>query len=336
MRKEASLEQWKILYEAATRIREMKPWEKLWDTDLIGVKYGSEEDTVFFSILGHGGDCYGISVYEGYEGLNTLMMLMMQERLNLSPEYTMFHQRSLTCYWGNREELTDKQRKIIKELGYSYRGKNQWLYFLSYEPGYFPYNLDENEVLKMSGYLQDLESALNCYDKIEGVDFENGNMFLLSFSEDKRAWNFGKEPLPFTCFQFGNLVITDEELIAELKKAAKGRTILEADVFVPGAKITDKEYDRPASPSMVMIGEAVTGMILKCDLTKPDEDPVEELAWAVIHFIFQAGAPKEIRVTNVIMEAGLRQICELCGIKLRRVKRLKALEEFKRSLSRFR
>ena len=66
MRKEASLEQWKVLYEAATRIKELKPWEKFWDLDLIGIKYGEEEDTVFFSVLGRGGDCYRITVNEEY------------------------------------------------------------------------------------------------------------------------------------------------------------------------------------------------------------------------------------------------------------------------------
>ena len=64
MRQEASLEQWKVLYEAATRIKELKPWEKFWDMDLIGICSGDEEDTVFYSILGRGGDCYGIAVYD--------------------------------------------------------------------------------------------------------------------------------------------------------------------------------------------------------------------------------------------------------------------------------
>lgn len=27
--------------------------------------------------------------------------------------------------WGNRDELSEKQRKIIKKLGYTYRGKKQ-------------------------------------------------------------------------------------------------------------------------------------------------------------------------------------------------------------------
>ena len=176
MREEATLEQWKLLYETATRIKELKPWEKFWDMDLIEISNGDEDDTVFYSILGRGGECYGIAVYEGFEGLNSFLMLTMQEKLNLSTEYAMFNQKNLTCYWGNREELTDKQRKIIKELGYKYRGKNQWLYFMSFEPGYFPYNMDKEEVLRMSEYMQNLELALKCYEeeKVQ-VDFEHGN-----------------------------------------------------------------------------------------------------------------------------------------------------------------
>lgn len=54
--------------------------------------------------------------------------ITLQQSMNLTPEYAMFHQRNLTCYWGNRDELTEKQRKVIKELGYTYRGKNQWLH----------------------------------------------------------------------------------------------------------------------------------------------------------------------------------------------------------------
>lgn len=335
MRKEASLEQWKVLYEAATRIKELKPWEKFWDMDLIGIRNG-EEDTVFFSILGRGGECYGIAVYEGYEGLNSFLMLTMQQSMNLAPEYAMFNQRNLTCYWGNRDELTDKQRKIIKDLGYTYRGKNQWLYFLSFEPGYYPYNMDEEEVLRMSEYLQDLELALRHYDEVNmQVDFEKGNMFLFSFGKDKTTWNFGEEPLPFTAFQFGNLLITDEKLLADMTEVPRCDAILEADVSVLGASVSDKKYDRPANPALPLLGDAITGTIIKFEMLEPDDDSMVMLAEMLIGFIFQYGIPKEVRVSNVIVEAGLEQICDVCGIKLRRVKRLQGLDSFKQSMLRF-
>ena len=55
--------------------------------------------------------------------LTALWMLTMQERMNLSVECAVFNQHNFTCYWGNREELSAKQREIIKTLGYKYRGK---------------------------------------------------------------------------------------------------------------------------------------------------------------------------------------------------------------------
>lgn len=336
MRVEATIEQWKDLYEVTTRIKELKPWEKFWDLDLIGVIKDDDEDAVFYSILGRGNDCYGIAVYEGFEGLNSFLMLTMQQSMNLSTEYTMFSQKNLTCYWGNRDELSDKQRKIIKELGYTYRGKNQWLYFLSFEPGYYPYNMDVDEVLRMTEHMQNLERALKCYEQeIESVDFEHGNMFHIMLDEKNEIISTGEMPLPFTSFQFGNLLITDEELLSNLAKVPKCNVVLEADVSVLGASVTDKKYDRPANPALSLLGDANSGAVIKFEMMEPKEDAIVMLAEILIGFIFQFGAPKEVRVTNVIVEAGLEQICDVCKIKLRRVKRLPGLDEFKHSLGRF-
>lgn len=336
MRKEATIEQWKELYEVATRLKEMKPWEKFWDLDLIGIREGTEEDTAFYSILGRGGDCYGIAVYEGYEGLNDFMMLTMQEQLNLPVDYVMFSQKNLTCYWGNRDELSDKQRKNIKEMGYKYRGKNQWLYFLSFEPGYYPYNLDRDEVVRMTNHLANLELALQYYYHIPiDVDFENGEMYYFEFGKEKKTWNFGSKPLPFTSFEFGNLLITDEELLADLKNEPKCDVVLEADIAILGVSVNDKKYERPANPATCLIADAASGMMLKFELQEPDDDVIVSLAEELIGFIFQFGAPKEVRVSNILVEAGLEQICQTCGIKLRRVRKLQAIEEFREGMREF-
>ena len=98
MRKEASLEQWRALYEVATRIKELKPWEKFWDMDLIGISSGAEEDTVFYSILGRGGDCYGIAVYEGYEGFNSFRLEKIKKHGILVRHHCRLHRsNSVIC-----------------------------------------------------------------------------------------------------------------------------------------------------------------------------------------------------------------------------------------------
>lgn len=83
------------------------------------------------------------------------------------------------------------------------------------------------------------------------------------------------------------------------------------------------------------MGDANFGAIIKFEMLEPEDNAIVLLAEILIGFIFQFGAPKEVRVTNVIVEAGLEQICDICKIKLRRVKSLPGLDEFRHSLGRF-
>jgi len=337
MRQEATIEEWGTLYQIATKVKELKPWETFCDMDLFCIRKGKEEDAAFISILGNGGSCYGIVVYEGYEGLNDFLMLVTQERMNLSTEFAMYSQNNLTCYWGDRDELSEKQRKVIKELGYKFRGKNQWLYFISYAAGYFPCNFDRDEVLQMTEYMTYLVEALEYYNLNDmEVDFASANMFCGSVNPETGIVSWGSESLPFTSYKFGGLVITNEALIEELKNVSGNRLILEADIAYLGAEVVDKKYARPTNPRLCLVGEAKNGIILTADMTEPEEDANISLAESIVKYILNYGAPKEIRVSNDIVGAALASICEFAGIKLRRVKKLPALDDFVHGMQRFR
>ena len=84
-----------------------------------------------------------------------------------------------------------------------------------------------------------------------------------------------------------------------------------------------------------MIADASSGLMLKCELQEPDDDVIVSLVEELTGFIFQYGAPKEVRVSNVLVEAGLEQICQMCDIKLKRVKKLRAIEEFREGMRHF-
>ena len=71
MRMEAQTESWKMLYETATEIGKQKPWNYFWGMELIHLK----DEDAYVSILGRGGEVYGISVYEGELGLNDFKIL---------------------------------------------------------------------------------------------------------------------------------------------------------------------------------------------------------------------------------------------------------------------
>ena len=111
--------------------------------------------------------------------------------------------------------------------------------------------------------------------------------------------------------------------------------MLEADLVYSGAAVTDEEYDRPANPCLCLLAEAKTGMMLKADMTGPEEDAGMALAEAVVGNSEIARAPKEIRVRNVVIEAVLAHLCREAGIRLRRVKRLQAVDDFLQEMKKF-
>ena len=76
-------------------------------------------------------------------------------------------------------------------------------------------------------------------------------------------------------------------------------------------------------------------MMLKADMTGPEEDAGMALAEAVVGFTLTYGAPKEIRVRNVVIEAVLAHLCREAGIRLRRVKRLQAVDDFLQEMKKF-
>lgn len=57
------------------------------------------------------------------------------------------------------------------------------------------------------------------------------------------------------------------------------------------------------------------------------------LADILLDLIFQHGAPKEIQVTNILLAAGLEDICQACGTQLRVVEQMKDLDVFKQGLA---
>lgn len=305
MRQEATVKEWERLYQIAAQVKNQNPWGNFEEMDVICLRQGEKEDAAFVSILGQGDRC-GIVIYEGYEGLNDFMMMAMQEELSLSAEYVMGSQNSLACYWGNEED------------------------FVSYAAGYMPYRFNQDEVLRMTNYLEVLSEALAFYQKGQPeVNFDEGNMYCYCVEQKT-----GKsEPLPFLSYEFENLILTDEELMNDLKNCNKSAYVLEVDSTYMYSAMEDEQYERPANPQLCTVCDAKNGMILRADAVGPEESATMFLAETIVDFIFRFGAPQEIKVRNMILEAALEQVCELSGVVLRRVESLSATDAFLEDMS---
>lgn len=328
-RKEASIEEWRELYDCTTTLREIEPWNDFWDVELVSLQFSEDEEPIFISILGRGGNCFGISCYLGLAGLNDFIMLVQQDELGLTPEYVMFSQNNLTCYWGNRDELSTQQYEIIKQLGYKYRGNSNWLYFHSFKAGYYPYNLDKEEVLQLTKYFVKLIEAINYYrENSIAVDFEHKEAYSFYFDEADNEWRGKAMKLPITDYSFSGLKLTDSQLIKKLGSAKRSSKVLEVDLVYLGVTVNDKKYNRPANPHMYLVADNKKGMMLKFQMIQPDEDAGVELVGDIIGYIFEYGAPSKIMVRSHIVATIIEDICEICKIKVERHRNLDVTDNF--------
>ena len=68
-------EEWRGLYEAVVRVKEMAPWEWMTEADAFGVQNPETDEPGFVSVMGMLGEHYAVSLYRGSEGIHGFLDL---------------------------------------------------------------------------------------------------------------------------------------------------------------------------------------------------------------------------------------------------------------------
>lgn len=332
MRKEATLDMWKELYEVTANLKSFEPWNYLWDQDLIVIQLGPDAEPVFCSIMGRGGSCYGIAAYVGMEGLQDFYRIVGAENSKLPMEYIMFDQSNLTCYFGDREEVPPEQKKCIKELGLKFRGKGQWAYFVSYKKRYQPYIPDEAEVCLLIEVYKNLCMSLRAL--LEGrikIDFAGGACLWRRFNQATELWDMFGVPLPEVHLDVLQMEVTDTILKQRLKKQPAIEAGILLDLFYMNASIKDEKNERPKNPLMLAAADADTGMMIFFDIIPQDMDEMQAVLQYFIDFVQNHGRMKIIRARNPLIFGALSKLCAECKVKLLEDD-LRPLDEFMKEL----
>lgn len=117
--------QLKELYDAASVFKQVQPWKWLYDADIICVENPKDKMMGYCSVMGRDGEHFALGVYLGSEGIFGFYQLM--EHADTIPDHQAVHyQNCLMCSFEDRDLLANEDRKQIKDLGLSFRGKNAW------------------------------------------------------------------------------------------------------------------------------------------------------------------------------------------------------------------
>jgi hypothetical protein len=325
MRKEATLQEWKELYEIGLKIKDLRPWEYFYDIDIITVVLPNDEHMYYCSIMGRGGECFGVGTYMDDKGMDGFFNILEEPDMPITQ--ILRYQNGLFSYFGDRNELTQKDLSIIKSLGYKFRGKNQWLYFQSYKPPYSPYILNKDEVRTLTDvYIQLYEAICDYVNKNIKVDFKNQNTLLRIY--ENTSWITKATPLTIPDMRYFHPLLNDDLLAAKLNKQPQTGKVLEIDIAYLNGTVRDKSYERPAIPRIAIVTDAQSGIIFGQDMPRPEDKDAPYFLQLLIDFIINHGKPRVVYVRDVYCAHMIADLCEKLNIDLKISSRLDSIDTF--------
>jgi hypothetical protein len=336
--KKPSIQEWRDLYEAAIEFEKMKCWNWMWDTDIFGVQNPVTGETGYCCVMGGAGEHFALAVYLGSEGLNGYLKLQSGE-FYPSLEDILSLQKLLMASFEDRKILQKEDFQLIKKFDLKFSGPDSWPLFRSYRPGCHPWYLTGEEARYLTLCLwQSIDVALRFKDDPGILTPPAKNRYLVRVPKNDKtglSWrDVWMEPLPL---QKGEIIAEpiDAFRLEEIKRTIPHRQgVWEVDYFYYPSPIKEKD-ERPYYPYITLWVDQHSGFILRHDLAKP----AECISEFQVNFFKLAEKrkilPQEILVKKEETFKLLEPIASELGINLRRVKKLRMLEEAQASMSKF-
>lgn len=126
---------WSQTLDIAVGIRELRPWEHFAPDAVLGVRDPVSGETDWCTVMGHDDEVYGIAIYGGDAGYETLYRILHEEVDEFDAPII---QRCTTLIFGTSAGLLPATKRLLKGLGRSFRGAAAWPELLVHTPGLLP------------------------------------------------------------------------------------------------------------------------------------------------------------------------------------------------------
>lgn len=336
-----TLEEWSALYDAAIKFKAMQCWDWMYEDEIFGVRNPETGDTAYASIMGTLGQVYALYAYRGAGGLLSFYKIQESSEANVMDEMEQvyFQQNSLAVSFENREALEKEDLGIIKKLNLKFRGKKQWPKFRSLLPGKLPWIINSEECRFLTLIIeQAMAVADKCRDNNDILIAKPGQLLIRTRQgKGKQAkWVNTYSIIEKIASTFNTFNFSDELALHKLVNSVKKiETTWEADTFYSMTPIRENKYERPYLPTIFLIVDSKTGMIIKhelfVDITKDSYQCLEGLR----SIIERTGEiPGTLVVEKEDIYYYLLDACRQLGIELKLVKELKTIPQIRKELNR--
>ena len=334
--KEPSLKEWKELYAASTRFKEIESWDWISDSDVFGVQNPENGQIGYCCIMGELGEMFALAVYLGTEGLEGYLKISSGEILPGNMD-ALTIQECLMASFEDREFLQKPDLEMIKKIGLKFRGRNNWPLFRSYRPGYFPWHLTDSEARYLTLALgQATEVALRFKEDLDVLTPPRRGHFLVRVLEKNKWKDEWLKPAPL---KREELVVgqVNEVRLEKIKRGVERQGgAWEADFFYSPSAVKEKGDERPYYPYTFLLVDKHSGFILATHIAKLMDDYGLEFQEKFLSTIENTKLlPSEVLVCKEEAYDLLEPITSKLGIELILVDELEMLEEARDAMFNF-
>lgn len=331
--------EWRALYDVAARVKELAPWEWLFEDHTFGVQDPETGETGFVSVMGAGGEHYAIAFYldpkahyeflalhdeaaeeEGGGDINTAMRVLEIPQLQASFE--------------DNKELSKEDKAVIKQLGLKFRGAHAWPQFRSYAPGLFPWFLTGAEARRLTHALtQLLEVAPRCRQNEDLLaPSEDGATFLVRVPREedgKLKWADQSKTFPLPEPEQIPIVL-DQGALDAAKALPLVEREIELELMMMPMPVAEKKNERPSFPYLLMIADGQSGMLIGNQMLQALPSLIAMYGQVpgelVDTFLRVRGVPRYVRVRSELLADLLEPLVEELGLRVLVTSELPAID----------
>lgn len=335
--------EWARLVASAVRIKRLAPWQWMNEEDVFGMAHPQTGEIGFISVMGALGRHMAVAVYLG-AGAFAKFIAVQHAAPELLEEYPEFLLEipHLQASFEDRDNLSDGDRQLLRDLNLKFRGRNAWPLFQSFRPGFMPWRLELDEIRFLSLALEQLEQVAPRVRKdpflLQGK--ETGMFFLRACrtkEESAEAWEDRYERIPPP--DFLPIPLTgDPGDLKKLKRVAAQDDTLEVDFFLfPGT--IGKPGERPQAGYILLALHARSNLIFGVEtllVTESLEHMWGQIPGLLLHRLAGPGIrPKEIHVQSELLASVLQPVFKELGTRVVMKPALKKLRAAKREMFAF-
>lgn len=302
---EALKKEWCRLFDLGIQIKKIKPWESIAEDKLFVLHLKKRNRPVVLHFMGNATNNIAIFIYQTRKAQKNLSNMLYGTVDVIDPlSFLPTLQEGIGMDFNNRDELSDEEYQLVKNLGYSFRGKKQWLSFTAYVSGFVPRALNLSEIKLLADCLEMILANENALKEMAKSDDNYCHLY------DNKA----HEMLPFDLYDENKghpEVFKDKVLIKRLNKLPKQPVTLELSYIYTNHLIENKRV-----VPMIVCSETKNQSIVFHDMIENPKLLEEKIVRYVTNMVKQVGRPERIVVRLEDVYLSLADLCEKLDIEL--------------------